>query len=150
MTDKIELFNNKWDKLISVIKKSDTMHNKKRAIILSDFYFTRAKFQDEYNCIVCYKDWSNEVDVPHTNERATKVIILKHELLHYYLNGWNKQEEITNLTALYNEHLSNKRYLQDTRQYYASKDFLDACQGVRDCKREKRDYCTNKNVWHYY
>jgi hypothetical protein len=137
MKDKIELFNAQWDKLIKNIKESNVVHDRKKAIALSDFYITTAKFQDEYSCLVCYKDWTREVDVPTANARATRVVMLKKELLDYYLNGWKKMEELANLTALYNEHLSNKRYLQETRQFYASKEFLEACQGMRDCKREK-------------
>ena len=137
MTEKLELFNSKWDKLIQVIGNSRKKHDGKNAVLLLDFYFTRAKVREEFDCIVCYKDWSSEVDVPHTNQRATKVLILKHELLDYYLNGWNKTDEIKNLVELYNEHLSTKRYLQETRQFCESKEFLDACQGMRDCKRER-------------
>ena len=138
--EKILLFNVNWEKLMCNIGESENKYDNKKAIKLSGFYFTRVctEIDDKnYDCIICYKDWSNELHIPHTNQRATKVIILKRDLLDYFLNGWDRLDEIEYLSQVYKRHYGVKKYLQENCIYYETTQFLDACQGMRDCKRER-------------
>ena len=114
--EKIKIFNQKWKMLISNIANSNFEHKKRKAIYLSGFYFTRAQVErhsNNYDCVVCYKDWEETTELPQLKERATKVIILKHELLNYCFNGWNKSDEIRELDRLYKECVEERKLLKE-------------------------------------
>ena len=137
---KKDIFDYKWDLLINKIHKNTQKHDNRKSIKINDFYITRAKVDktsSNYDCLVCYKDWSQEVHVPATSCRPTRVIILKSELLDYYQNGWNKEDEITNYEERCKQHFDTKKYLQKTQQFCEEALFLQSCQGIRDCKRER-------------
>ena len=157
--EKIQIFNEKWEKLILNIAHSNYEHKKKKAIRLSDFYFTRAQIErhsNNYDCIVCYKDWQVATELPLLNERATKIVILKQELLSYFLNGWNKSDEIKHFENILEECKLETKFLKEIykkdtnpnedpkdnleenpRLLYKDSGLFEIYQRMQDSKKEK-------------
>ena len=137
--EKISLFNLMWNLLIFNIGNSRKRFRNKKAILLSDFYFTRAKLNQEskgYSCIVCYKNWEDSTVEPDRDIRRIKTVILRQELLNYFLNGWNKTEEVKSLLKIYHEYYQEKEYLEETKQCWNST-YYEVCKNLRHCKAEK-------------
>lgn len=158
--EKIQIFNQKWKMFLSNITNSTLKHRRKKAIYLVGFYFTRAQIERHSNifdCLVCFKDWSISGNFPQSNFRATKIVILKEDLLNYYLNGWNRNEEIKDLDNLYAECIKEKTLLRnlfkkydnenvDDEDFYSAKNshflyndsgLFEVYQRMQFCKKER-------------
>jgi len=128
-----------WNNLVILINNSKYKYYEKPAVRTKDFYFTLAKttrrINGEYDCIVCYRNWDNEAFPPLKKNRADKTVILQKELLDYYLNGWDKKEELSLLQKIYSENLSDMNYLKKTK--YCEADRLNRTnEEISKCLKE--------------
>ena len=139
-----EEFLRRWDILMKKIELSQDKYKGKKCLKLLDIYFTKAKIKKnvgyaEY--LVCFKDYTSEVDIPRDNIKGNKIIIDSNDLYNYYLNGWNKKEELLFFKKLYkNERefstiIYNKQR-NELGKFYTTPDFLDACQHIWKAQRE--------------
>ena len=148
--EKIEVFNQRWDLLIKKISQRKEKYRGKKAICLKDFYFSKAsvKKNDEYDCLECYNARNIPTDEHEAHRDAfikgRKVCILKTELLNYYLNGWNKSDE---LEVLNNNYLEFKRavaYYNRIGRSGFKDEYSEAYNGLRSVIREKNRIGTER------